>query len=137
MIETRKKEDAIKFGTSNEECLKVIENFCAMHLGVNLRKAFLDGLEDSGITQLETFVYEFAKLLGTHGVPEYGLGVVKFLDFLWIQAKMESSSSTYYQNCQAITLDRQVGNRYFVSAANAGKILFLAEVALKFSRVHR
>jgi len=34
----------------------MIENFCAMHLGVNLRKVFLDDLEGSGITQLETFI---------------------------------------------------------------------------------
>ena len=58
LIEVHKKEDAIRFGVANKKCLKVIENFCTMHLGVNLRKAFLDGLnteEGKEGLQLEAF----------------------------------------------------------------------------------
>ena len=59
LIEVHKKEDAIRFGVANKKCLKVIENFCTMHLGVNLRKAFLDGLnteEGKEGLQLEAFI---------------------------------------------------------------------------------
>ena len=40
--------------------------------------------------------------------------------------------STYYNLCASVTLDRQVGNRYFVTAANANKILFLKDAAIDF-----
>ena len=59
-----------------------------MHLGVNLRKAFLDVLktiefdsrgpqmsERREYHQTDTLVLEFCKLFGWHGVPEY-MGVV-------------------------------------------------------------
>ena len=39
---------------------------------------------------------------------------------------------TSYQLCSLITLDRQVGNRYFVTAANAAKIVFLRDAAIEF-----
>ena len=38
----------------------------------------------------------------------------------------------YYQLCAGIGLDRQVGSRYFESASNAAKIIFLAEAAIQF-----
>ena len=38
----------------------------------------------------------------------------------------------YYQQCTKIRLDRQVGRRYFVTAANAGKVFFLREAAISF-----
>ena len=38
----------------------------------------------------------------------------------------------YYHCCASITLERQVGNRYFVTAANAAKILFLKDAAIHF-----
>ena len=31
---------------------------------------------------VDTLVHEFCKLLGKHGVPEYGLGGLSFPDFL-------------------------------------------------------
>lgn len=53
--------------------------FCCMHLGVNLQKAFFDGIKaDSSDTiqqhnpQADVFVHEFCKPLDQHGVPEYG-----------------------------------------------------------------
>ena len=39
---------------------------------------------------------------------------------------------TNFTKCIKISLDRQVGNRYFVTASNAGKILFLREAAIGF-----
>ena len=44
----------------------------------------------------------------------------------------ECSPSCYYQSCMQLSLERQVGNRYFVSAANATKILFLVNAAIEF-----
>ena len=42
------------------------------------------------------------------------------------------SEAAYYQQCAKIKLDRQVGSRYFVTAANAGKVFFLREAAISF-----
>lgn len=101
-----------------------------MHLGVNLRKAFLSGMvpdnEDEGTCdrkyhRVDTLVHEFCKLLGKKGVSEYTLGVVSFPDFLALR-----STDTYYQCCS------NIGSRYFVSAANACKILFLKDAAIEF-----
>ena len=123
------------------EAFELVENFCSMHLGVNLRKAFLDGIrhvvctDSSSVYQrdhhpVDVFVHEFCKLLGKQGVPEYGLGVLAFPDFL--EQFTSSDKTCYYQVCAKVHLDRQIGNRYFVTAANAGKILFLRDAALKF-----
>ena len=38
----------------------------------------------------------------------------------------------YYRNCLIVVLERQVGRRYFVIAANAGKILFLKQTAQEY-----
>ena len=45
LIQECKEEDENKFGHVCTEAIDVVENFCAMHLGVNLRKAFLDGMK--------------------------------------------------------------------------------------------
>ena len=106
-----------------------------MHLGINLRKAFLSGLVQENTSssdrqhyQVDILVHEFCKVFGRHGVPEYGSGVLAFQDFLAIMST-DSSLSTemkeYYCCCASITLERQVGSRYFVTAANAAKIFFL------------
>ena len=71
-----KKEDKLRFGPASGDAMDVIENFCAMHLGINLHKAFLDGLktvefssrsqqtnEHHEYHQTDTLVYEFCKLL--------------------------------------------------------------------------
>ena len=36
----------------------------------------------------------------------------------------------YYRSCAGVSLDRQVGSRYFVTAANATKVVFLREAAV-------
>ncbi len=41
------------------------------------------------------FVHEFCKLLGKHGVPEYGLGSLAFPDFLQLSCHSESEKKTY------------------------------------------
>lgn len=143
LIIKRQQEDAEKFGGASKSSSELIENFCAMHLGVNLRKAFLEGLSLIPLDncssdslkegdQLETFIYEFAKLFGRHGVPEYAIGAVQFGDFLNIYAKESDKDAEYYRLCQSTILERQIGNRYFVSASNSSKILFLAKAAIRF-----
>ena len=117
---------------------ELLENFCCMHLGVNLRKAFFDS-EESGTDDAssDVFVHEFCKLLsksgGKHGIPEYGHGATAFPDFLTLMAsESKPSEATYNQQCGKMKLDRQVSSRYFVTAANAGKVLFLREAAISF-----
>ena len=115
-----------------------------MHLGVNLRKAFLSGIvsdlspnstNDRERHPVDTLVHEFCKLFGKCGSPEYGCGAVSFPDYLAIMSSdlnTNEQSSAYYRLCRLITLDRQVGNRYFVAAANAAKIIFLQDAAIGF-----
>lgn len=114
--------------------IELVENFCCMHLGVNLRRAFFKTSTDK--PSPDVLVHEFCKLLGKHGgkhgVPEYGHGVVTFPDFLQLMCSSSNPSRVYYEQCAKVRLDRQIGSRYFVTAANAGKILVLREAAISF-----
>ena len=118
--------------------MELVQNFSAMHLGVNLRKAFVQSVSSSNSgsshqnTQVDTFVHEFAKHFGSHGTPEYCVGNVKFPDFLKIQSTQSSENSEYFQKCLTVRLERQVGCRYFVTAANGSKALFLDCAALEY-----
>ena len=139
LLKKKRQEDREKFGPVCPEALELVENFCCMHLGVNLRKAFFDGVKiDTNNSmqrdnpRVDVLVHEFCKLFGKHGVPEYGLGTLAFPDFLQLNCNSEFDQASYYEQCTKIKLDRQVGNRYFVTAANAGKILFLRDAAIDF-----
>ena len=143
LIEECREEDEAKYGCASIETVELVENFCSMHLGVNLRKAFLSGIayqsDDLSSSRkyhpVDTLVHEFCKLFGKHGTPEYGCGVLAFPDFLALKEGDSSSSEEdrmYYRSCAVVKLDRQVGSRYFVSAANAAKIVFLADAAMSF-----
>ena len=140
-----KDEDEQRFGPASSEAVELVENFCAMHLGVNLRKSFLDGTKITSTTeepserreyyQTDVLVHEFCKLFGKNGTPEYGCGASKFVDFLNLMltdGRSSPAKAVYYTWCSKISLDRQVGSRYFVSACNASKILFLIEAACDF-----
>ena len=144
LIEMHKTEDQKKFGHSTEG-MELITNFCAMHLGANLRKSFISGIhklcesddkDNAGRehNQTDNFIHEFTKLFGQHGVPEYCLGVLQLRDYIHLQLEQtnDPEKRAYYQECRSVTFERQVGSRYFVSAANAGKILFMAPVAIEF-----
>ena len=141
LIEQSVEADKEKFGEVSHEAFDLVENFCAMHLGVNLRKAFLDGMkatydhsysDNREYHAVDTLVYEFCKLFGRHGTPEYGCGTLAFPDFLVIMSKDPNASNDYYSSCTQVTFDRQVGSRYFVTAANATKIIFVREAAIHF-----
>ena len=148
LAEEKREEDNERFGPVGEcpDVTELIENFCCMHLGVNLRKAFFDTTEsDSGVVNnasSDVLVHEFCKLLSKsgckHGIPEYGHGAIAFPDFLALLASQSNSSeASYYQQCTQVKLERQVGSRYFVTAANAGKVLFLREAAVSFLKYTR
>ena len=121
-------------------------NFCAMHLGANLRKSFIagshklsesdkdDGDGERQHNQTDTFIHEFTKLFGQHGVPEYCLGLLHLKDFMQLQLEEvnDPAKISYYKECMSLSFERQVGSRYFVSAANAGKILFMIPAAIEF-----
>lgn len=147
LLQKKREEDERIFGAADGDAVDIIENFCAMHLGVNLRKAFLDGLktiksscssaqpsERREYHQTDTLVHEFCKLFGRHGVPEYGCGASTFLDFLNLMLNEHRSpdQAEYYTLCSKISLDRQIGSKCFVTAHNAGKILFLVSAACDF-----
>ena len=143
LIEECKAADEKKFGPATLKTVDLIETFCSMHLGVNLRKAFLGGIvknDSSDVSSdrhhpVDTLVHEFCKVFGKHGTPEYGCGVLGFPDFLALMStdsSLSQESRAYYNSCANVTLDRQVGSRYFVSAANACKIVFLKEAAVHY-----
>ena len=136
LIEDRRDNDALHFGSATSETLDIVESFCSMHLGINLRKAFLSGMITSTESErhhpIDKFVHEFCKLLGKHGAPEYGSGVHEFPDYLQLMIENDSLDVQYYQACSTVNLHRQVGNRYFVSASNAARIYFLADAAVAF-----
>ncbi len=144
LMEELKKADIEKFGqTSPDDALDILENFCAMHLGVNLRKAFLSAThaleEESGNAREyhpgDVLVHECCKLIGKCGTPEYGCGVLNFPDFIDIMiadSSMIEDVSAYYSSCTQISLERQVGSRYFVTASNASKLFFLKDAAINF-----
>lgn len=102
--------------------LELVENYCLMHLGVNLRKAFLSGIacqsDDLSSRRkyhpVDTLVHEFCKLFGKHGAPEYGCVVLAFPDFLALKGDSSSSEEDrmYYRSCAVVKLDCQVGSRY-------------------------
>ena len=84
---------------------------------------------------MDTFVHEFYKLFGHHGAPEYGHGFLTFPDFLTIKSNDSSlceENASYFTSCLKVSLDRQVGSRYFVTAANAARFMFLREAAISF-----
>ena len=67
------------------------------------------------------------------GVPEYASGIVSFPDFLELKTSTSNNDDrAYYQSCAKVRLHRQVGSRYFVTAANACKIVFLKDAAIDF-----
>ena len=139
-----KEEDSLEFGdTSTKEGTEIVSTFCAMHLGINLRHAFMQGSDNvetnSGCRQrfeTDITVHEFCKLFGSKGTNECGHGVITFPDFLEVQTNIETETrKDYYELCKKVHLARQVGSRYFVTAHNAAKIFFLREAALSFLEV--
>ena len=108
----QKQADEEKFGSATVDTIDLVETFCSMHLGVNLRKAFLAGIVDTDeekcasekrYHRVDTLVHEFCKLFRSTGIPEYSLGVVSFPDFLEIKiSSCDDESRAYYKDCSLI-----------------------------------
>lgn len=140
LIDDCRQKDEETYGpaTVNTSTIDLIETFCAMHLGINLRKAFLSGFSEYNESKkqhnVDVLVHEFAKLFGKHGAPEYALGV-SFSDFLTLmmvnnEFDLSEDDLAYYHTCSII--NRQVGSHYFVSASNGCKLIFLRDAALHY-----
>ena len=105
LIQVRRDEDEKRFGPATTDTVELVETFCAMHLGANLRKAFLNGLETDSVaasprkqTSVDQFVHEFCKLLGSCGVPQYACGAQAFPDFLALMLlSSDTESAEYYK----------------------------------------
>ena len=123
LMEEHKEADIERFGnTSADDGLEILENFCAMHLGTNLRKAFLSATKEISVTDQETcsgrdyhpadvLVHECCKLIGRHCTPEYGSGVLDFPDFLDIMiadSTLSEDDLAYYGACRDLTLRRVI-----------------------------
>ena len=80
-------------------------------------------------------MHEFANFLGELECQDnYACGVLSFPDFIDLRTST-SDSIYYYQPCSQVYLHRQVGSRYFVSAANACIIVFLRDAAVEYSKL--
>ena len=94
-----------------------------MHLGTNIRTAQVAGIQqynDEGKQERyegDSFVHAAARLIGHHGVPEYGQG---------------GKFKIFYKEAMGIELARQVGSRYYVTAYNAGRLFYLAPAITQF-----
>ena len=85
-----------------------------MHLGINLRKAFINGMStltnhsgnDRQYHLVDSLTHEFCKLFGQHGVPEYGSGT-SFTDFLALMVQDGNTAEfrPFYQSCTAISFE--------------------------------
>ena len=130
LIQQRKDDDIKALPVAGSENMDIVRSFCAMHLGVNLRKAFVTA-QIEWQEAIDSFVYECCKLFSSHGSPEYGVHI-QFQDFLSYRASQMDDNQTYYQTCRNISLSRQIESRYFVTSHNATKIVFLSNAAIKF-----
>jgi hypothetical protein len=80
---------------------------------------------------IDLFVREIAKLFGHLGTPENADGA-SFRLFLAQRATECVGAEEYYVNTQKVFLERQVGNRYYVTSRNAGRIYFLRKAMAAF-----
>ena len=50
LIEEFREKDELRFGAATLSTVEIVESFCSMHFGVNLRKAFLDGIVQEDVS---------------------------------------------------------------------------------------
>ena len=143
LVEERVQQERVQHGSSTQEGKHVLELFCGMHLGVNLRSAQLQGLTDyinGESTGVDRIVHSTCKLLGHLGTnPEYGQGVQGFPEYIktLIDASTaigdtESEDIVSLKAALGVRMERQVGSRYFVTARNAGRIFYLRPLAIRY-----
>ena len=133
-----RKQSEVCTSTGSEEDKLLLDAFCGMHLGVNLRAAQIKSINDHQKSDIgiDTIVHSTCKLLGHLGShPEYGKGVVAFPEFL--QGLLNEAYRLEYdaeelKNALEVKLARQVGSRYFVTSRNGGRIFYLHPFIKKF-----
>ena len=81
---------------------------------------------------IDLFVREIAKLFGHLGTPENADGASFRLFLAQRATECVGVEKEYYVNTQKVFLERQVGNRYYVTSCNAGRIYFLRKAMVAF-----
>lgn len=121
LVEEKVQEERAQLGEIRQgEGKQVLEVFCGMHLGVNLRSAQIKGFTDylngesSGV---DTVVHSTCKLL---------------IDESTAIGDSDSEEVTSLTSALGVRMERQVGSRYFVTARNAGRIFYLRPLAIRY-----
>ena len=122
--------------------MPILQLFCGMHLGVNLREAQVSGVKENvpsdsiGIDKIVHTMCKLLRHLGSH--PEYGMGVRAFPEFLQTLIEEANGIDDEDEEMEEIKaalgmkLQRQVGSCYFVTARNAGRLFYLKKFIEKF-----
>ena len=144
LVEEKVQEERVQLGeNTQDEGKQVLELFCGMHLGVNLRTAQIKGLMDhlnGASSGVDTVVHSTCKLLGHLGTnPEYGRGVQGFPEYIKSLidesraiGNSESEEVLSLKSALGVRMERQVGSRYFVTARNAGRVFYLRPLAIRY-----
>ena len=115
----------------------IVENKCAMYLGVNLRHAQVKAMEDIQATDssvaynsegsmdedmknpkkrhsdIDCFIYEVCKTSGHLGCPEYGQEASSIRVFIASKIKQScDEEKEYYTKVEMIFFERQIESRY-------------------------
>ena len=102
--------------------LNLLKTFVLFTLAAILQKAFLEGTKSTGVADeaiadlpaqqrehdhTDTFIHEFCKLFGRHGVSEYGCGNSTFPDFLALKLSdaCAAKDGKYYESCAQVLLE--------------------------------
>ncbi len=120
LVEEKREEDNERYGPVGEcpDVEELVQTFCCMQLGVNLRKAFFAIPKNQVVTMLQVTCW-FTSFVNYWAGCKHG--AVAFADFLSLMTSQSVlSEASYYQRCLSVKLERQVGSRYFVTAANSG-----------------
>ena len=134
----------------------IVENKCAMHLGVNLRHAQVKAMEyiqatDNSVaydsegsidgdmenpekrhSDIDCFIYEVCKTFGLLGCPEYGQEASSFRVFIASKIKQSCDEEKEYYTKVMKVFERQVGSRYCITSCNAGHIFYLKRAMIAF-----
>ena len=141
-IDEENEKNDIENDSENGNAMHILQMFCGMHLGVNLREAQVSAVKKnvaSDSVGIDKIVHTMCKLIGHLGShPEYGVGVRSFPEFL--QALLEEANAIddeaeeteEIKAALGVKLQRQVGSRYFVTARNAGRLFYLTKLIEKF-----
>ena len=138
-IEAEQK-DSVHATIPTNDTKNLLQLFCGMHLGVNLRAKATSELLSGRSVGADSVVHATCKLLCHLGTnPEYGRGVQAFPEY--VQCLMEEADAiddidenvvTSLKSALGVRLCRQVASRYFVTARNAGRIFYLRDLIMKF-----